>query len=434
MRRNLFSPACAMAILAGCAAEPVSPGVPPAESGVSITAFAAGTAIATLVVEVSAADIPTSLVFNLVVDEVTGAASGTVRVPQGDARLFTLTAWDAVGTITHEGQTTINVRPGTNPPVQVSLSPRSGQVPITVSFGSYSVVVTPGGADLDLEGNATVQLSALVLDQDGQPVTDLSGLQWATNAPAVATVDAAGFVTAVASGSADIVATYEGVAGISSIAITGTGGGGTDADGDGFTSDVDCDDTQSDVNPAANEEFDGVDNDCDELIDENFMAVITEVMADAAMVSDPLGEWIEIHNAGPASMDISGWHVGIVGTQGEMCQLPTAPAIPPGGYAVIGPSADPLSNGGIPGVILCTGVSLANGGFGLYVGVEGPGGIEGLDFVSFSSLATSGVARSLDPSAFTAAANDDPAEWCLATTTYGVGDLGTPGTANPDCP
>jgi len=40
-----------------------------------------------------------------------------------------------------------------------------------------------------------------------------------------------------------------------------------DQDGDGFTSDVDCDDTNAAINPAATEVCDGVDNDCDGLVD-----------------------------------------------------------------------------------------------------------------------------------------------------------------------
>ncbi len=47
-----------------------------------------------------------------------------------------------------------------------------------------------------------------------------------------------------------------------------TAAGETDADGDGFDSDVDCDDDDPAVNPDATEICDGIDNDCDEAIDD----------------------------------------------------------------------------------------------------------------------------------------------------------------------
>ncbi len=44
-----------------------------------------------------------------------------------------------------------------------------------------------------------------------------------------------------------------------------------DADGDGFNADVDCNDQDSDVHPDATELCDGIDNDCDDLIDEDLL-------------------------------------------------------------------------------------------------------------------------------------------------------------------
>ena len=41
-------------------------------------------------------------------------------------------------------------------------------------------------------------------------------------------------------------------------------------DGDGYSSRLDCDDTNASINPGVAEEFDGIDNDCDGMIDEGF--------------------------------------------------------------------------------------------------------------------------------------------------------------------
>lgn len=414
-----------------CASEPISPPAAPESASLRVTAFSVGPTISTIVVEVSAADIATPLVFNLALDAGTGVASGVVRVPHGDDRLFSLTAFNASGAITHDGQTLMDVRPGQNSPLQVQLRARSGQVPIDVSFGAFSVIVGPSSAVIDLATAPTTQLQAQVLDVDGQEILS-PDIQWATDAPAVATVDASGQVTGHLAGSATIVATYEGVAGMNAITVIGGGSGTIDLDNDGFTSDVDCNDEDSEIRPGASEQFDGLDNDCDGFVDENFQAVITEVMADGAALLDVSGgEWIEIHNAGAEELNVSAWFLGVVGP--DRCQLPGAAPIPPGGYAVIGPNADPATNGGLAGVIPCAGVPLPNGGaFSIYLAVP-LADLETIDMVSFDSQIT-GTSWSLDPSFTSAADNDGPANWCPATTAFGLGDLGTPGGANPSCP
>jgi hypothetical protein len=54
-----------------------------------------------------------------------------------------------------------------------------------------------------------------------------------------------------------------------------TGGSLVDADGDGFAVDVDCDDSNADVNPDADEVCNGVDDDCDTEVDEDATDMIT---------------------------------------------------------------------------------------------------------------------------------------------------------------
>jgi hypothetical protein len=184
-------------------------------SAIRVTANTSGTPIATLVVEVTAADISSPLVFNLVSSN--GVATGTIKVPPGTARTFTVRAFDSSGAITHEGSATVDVVPGdNNPPLNISLGPRSGHVPVTVTFGAASVIVDPASATvLD---DSTIQLTAVVINAQGDTMNVT--VDWATNNPAKATVDANGLVTAVDTGTVQIHATYEGLGGYSVITVS----------------------------------------------------------------------------------------------------------------------------------------------------------------------------------------------------------------------
>ena len=67
----------------------------------------------------------------------------------------------------------------------------------------------------------TVQLAATVLDASGHATGDVGS--WATSNPGVASVDANGLVTANVQGSAEIVATFNGVGGSALVTVGGAG-------------------------------------------------------------------------------------------------------------------------------------------------------------------------------------------------------------------
>ncbi len=191
---------------------------PPSEPRIATTqirlsADVSGTPIDVLVVTVTAVDITSPLIFNIPVQN--QVAQGTIRVPPGAARTIDVQAFDALGNVLFEGSKTIDVSPGQNPPVKIPMVAKGGQVTIMVTLGPVSVVVAPPSASLAV--GATQQLTATITAADGEL---LSGpADWATTNPALATVDPSGLVTALRSGTVDIVATFAGVAGVSHLAV-----------------------------------------------------------------------------------------------------------------------------------------------------------------------------------------------------------------------
>jgi len=181
-----------------------------------VSANLSGTMVATVVVDVTAVDIPTMLVFNIPI--VNGTASGSITVPAGSNRSIMIRGYDVGGVETHSGTVTTSVQPGTNPAISLVLTPLTGDLPITATLGAYSVHVAPGSAALALGGTNTKQLAATITDTQGHTVT--GAVAWATDNPGIATVDATGLVTAVGTGTTTISAVFQGVTGTATITVT----------------------------------------------------------------------------------------------------------------------------------------------------------------------------------------------------------------------
>lgn len=213
MRARLLS-LVLLVLAAACGSDSGPAGPDDEAAGLRVTAFVAGTPVATLVVEVTATDIPNPLLFNLTAVE--GVASGTLKLPPGQARTIAVRAYDDAGEITHEGSIVVNVRPGQNAAVSITLRSRAGQQPITVTFGDVSVIVDP--ASVVLQAGLSSALTATVIDVDGNPIP--ATVEWATSNPAFASVDPSGNVTGILAGAVTIAATFDGVVGYSQFTIT----------------------------------------------------------------------------------------------------------------------------------------------------------------------------------------------------------------------
>jgi len=211
MQSHCLTAAVLSLVLISCGnAEPARSSI---ETTVVVDVAALGTPIATITVEVSGAGIDPTLVFNLTVTS--GVATGTLTIPIGTARTLTARAYDATGAITHEGAVTIDIQPGTNPPISIPMIPLPGQQGITAYVGPLVVVVSPPTASVAV--NSTRQLTATVTAAGG--VVLPVAVQWASANPARVTVSSAGLVTAVATGVTNVVATYGGTAAVSQITV-----------------------------------------------------------------------------------------------------------------------------------------------------------------------------------------------------------------------
>lgn len=163
-----------------------------------------------------------------------GSASGNV----GDAAQFTAAVTDAAGiaitTVPVEWSTSnagvITISPtgfatavgGGSAQVIATAGGKVGTATVTVAgppkVNVGSVTVTPGSASGSVGQSA--QFGAVVKDTNGVELPGQS-VTWSSTDPAVVTVTAAGFATAVGNGSAAIVATVGGKSGQAAISVTG---------------------------------------------------------------------------------------------------------------------------------------------------------------------------------------------------------------------
>ncbi len=160
--------------------------------------------------------------------------------------------------------------------------------------------------------------------------------------------------------------------------------------------------------------------------------VITEVMQNPSVVNDSEGEWFEIYNAGASDVDIDGFVITDLGSDAHTIDNGGPLTISAGGYLVFGVNADFGINGGVNVDYQYSGISLANGDDELILYM--PDGTTVVDQVAWDGGPVwpdpNGASMTLNPAKLNATDNDDGSNWYEATSTYGAGDLGTPGAPN----
>lgn len=226
----------------------------------------------------------------------------------------------------------------------------------------------------------------------------------------------------------------------------------SDFDSDGFTpSTGDCDDANFDINPNGAEGAiaDGLDNNCDGVVDNLVIPPVLESPFPTPSVGEvfvseymahPDGpvEWIELFNGGAETRalegcivtdDLSGQSFTITGVaQGVPAE------IPPASFAVLAASDfEPVN----PVVFV---FEWGTGNFSLNnfrAAITLRCDVEIVDEFSYEpGEVRSTDSRALSEAFFSAAGNDDPANWCNDNVNfYGfLTNTGTPGAPNTSCP
>ncbi|MCU4175667.1 MopE-related protein [Carboxylicivirga sp. N1Y90] len=206
-----------------------------------------------------------------------------------------------------------------------------------------------------------------------------------------------------------------------------------DNDGDGFTiSDGDCNDSDASIYPGAPEL-------CDELEDRNCDGmliaceghlIITEVMSNPSAVSDTYGEWFEIYNPGEKAINLNG--LQLTDNSSNSHTITEDLIIYPQQSFVLGRNADININGGIHCDYQYAGFTLTNSADEIILSFPVLGEVARLEYSSAFPL-SAGDSFQLDPSQYNNSNPYDPINWCISVNDIGLGDTGTPGQTNTNC-
>lgn len=157
--------------------------------------------------------------------------------------------------------------------------------------------------------------------------------------------------------------------------------------------------------------------------------IITEFIPDPVKVADGSGEWLEIYNTTDHAININKWQLKDGASKNHRINHKTALLVQPSGFLLLSVKADSSMNGGLRPDYVYSSFSFPNNNGKLLI-TDSSGVV--IDSVSYTA-ATPGKSWNLDPAHFDGKANDNKDNWCVATHSYGLGDFGTPKSANTKC-
>tara|TARA_R110001583_G_scaffold21685_11_gene82137 strand:- start:2341 stop:3984 length:1644 start_codon:yes stop_codon:yes gene_type:complete len=160
--------------------------------------------------------------------------------------------------------------------------------------------------------------------------------------------------------------------------------------------------------------------------------IITEIMKDPTKVNDNFGEYFEVYNTTGADIDMNGWVISDAGGSTHTINLPVV--VLSGGYAVFGINSNSATNGGLTvNYQYVSTFGLVNTSDEIILTTPAEMGSVIIDQVYYDDINfpnNIGESMELHLFKYDAISNNTGSNWGTAITTYGLGDLGTPGTNN----
>ncbi len=161
--------------------------------------------------------------------------------------------------------------------------------------------------------------------------------------------------------------------------------------------------------------------------------LITEIMYDPASLSDTEGEWFEVYNNTDNTIDLQ--NLVIMKNATESHVINSQVTLASHGYCILARTENAVPGGNY---IYNTGITLNNTGAILSIYNHGTDGTNGslicsVDYGSEGFPATTGASICLDPGKLNATEGVTGSSWCVSSSAYGSGDLGTPGSINDNC-
>jgi len=168
--------------------------------------------------------------------------------------------------------------------------------------------------------------------------------------------------------------------------------------------------------------------------------VINEIIQNPNIVYDNVGEWFEIYNTSSTTIDINGWTIKDDGTDSHVIANGGPLNVAPGAYVVLCNNGDSGTNGGVTCdyVYPYANFNLGNSDDEVVL-VEDAGTQQEIARVAYDGGTAfpdpTGASMVYVPSAKPPVAgyfadNQLGAQWGTSTSSFGAGDLGTPGAQN----